>query len=303
MAKAKPKTGTKKTTTAKPSAGRQKPATKKSTARKSQTSKNPVAKKPVAKKPSARQTKPQRAKPIAQAKAKPKTAKTTGAKLLSLQLSATRRPSPSPLIPQIEIDSLTEHLDLIKGVLEDYAAHLRALDRKRHNGVGIRRQGFIERSYQLALENQEFLPHWLPMAKFREDNDHFLGLRTFFDLTEQIRELAWNLVTLAADMVYTDALEFYSQVQDAANRRIDAAESIYHELRPFFEAHGNRRGDEPTEAEQERDAKALIKGKKDGKMVIENVKPKMTAGKHKVIDEKFTDSASFKETDEGSIEE
>ena len=49
--------------------------------------------------------------------------------------------------------------------------------------------------------------------------------------------------------------------------------------------------------------KALLKGKKDGKVVVENIKPKITGGKHKVIDEHFTDSAEFKETDEGSITE
>ena len=100
----------------------------------------------------------------------------------------------------------------------------------------------------------------------------------------------------------TDALEFYDSVSSAAKRRIDAAESIHSELAVFFER-GRYKGDEPTEEEEIKDAKALIKGKKDGKMVIENIKPKMTGGKHKVIDEKFSDSAQFKETDEGSITE
>ena len=40
-----------------------------------------------------------------------------------------------------------------------------------------------------------------------------------------------------------------------------------------------------------------------GKMLIENRKPKLTGGTHKVIDEKFSDKASFKETEEGEIEE
>ena len=306
--------------------------TTKPAARKSQTSRKPTTKKAVAKKATA-----QRAKPIAQAKAKPKTAAkkapakkpatsarkpqvsrspkpsagrqkpATKTKAITLQLPATRRPSPSPLIPLSDIHALTEHLDLIKVVLEDYAAHLRSLDRKRHNGVGIKRQGLIERSYQLALENQEFLPHWLPMAKFREDNDHFISLRTFFDLTNQIKELAWNLVTLAADMVYTDALEFYAQVQDAANRRVDAAETLYHELRPFFTNMGTRQsegeGEAPTQKKAKRDANAVMKGKKEGVVIFKNTNPKLTAGKREIIDETFKGSASFKETEEGEITE
>ena len=48
---------------------------------------------------------------------------------------------------------------------------------------------------------------------------------------------------------------------------------------------------------------ALLHGKKDGKIVIENIKPKISGGKHKVIDEKFTDSAQYKETEEAEIKE
>ena len=88
-------------------------------------------------------------------------------------------------------------------------------------------------------------------------------------------------------MVYTDALEFYDSVRSAAKRRIDAAESIHSELAVFFER-GRYKGEEPTEEELKRDMNALLHGKRDGKIVIENVKPKITKGKRKVIDEKFT---------------
>jgi hypothetical protein len=41
-----------------------------------------------------------------------------------------------------------------------------------------------------------------------------------------------------------------------------------------------------------------LKGRKDGKVVIENISPKTTGGTRKVIDETFKGSAQFKETDE-----
>jgi hypothetical protein len=61
--------------------------------------------------------------------------------------------------------------------------------------------------------------------------------------------------------------------------------------------------DEPTEKEVLRDMKAFMHGKKDGKIVVENVKPKLTGGKHKVIDEHFTNTAQFKESTEAEIKE
>jgi hypothetical protein len=197
---------------------------------------------------------------------------------------------------------LAEYFNNIKMDLEDYAAHMRPLDRSRVNGVGIRRQGFIERAYQLAVENTEFLPHWLTIQKFNDDHAHFVELRSLFDTSRQIQELLWNLIMNSADMVYTDALEFYDSVRSAAKRRIDAAESIFEELHIFFRRPRNG-SEEPTEEEVLRDMKALLHGKKDGKIVVENVKPKITKGTHKVIDEHYTDSAQFKETEEASIKE
>jgi len=47
----------------------------------------------------------------------------------------------------------------------------------------------------------------------------------------------------------------------------------------------------------------LEHGKHDGKLIIENIKPKLTGGSRKIIDETFKSKASFKDMDEGSIEE
>jgi hypothetical protein len=59
--------------------------------------------------------------------------------------------------------------------------------------------------------------------------------------------------------------------------------------------------------QQLRDAKAIIHGTREGRFEVVNVKPKATGGVHieplvRVIDEKFTDTARFKETEEGEIE-
>jgi hypothetical protein len=85
----------------------------------------------------------------------------------------------------------------------------------------------------------------------------------------------------------TDALEFYASVREAAKRRVDAAETLRSALSVFFRHHQSET-EEPTEKEALRDFKALQHGKHDGKLVIENVKPKMIGGKRKIIDKTFT---------------
>ena len=259
--------------------------------------KKPVAKKATAKMPTAK-------KPVAKkatnAKAK-STARTTKPKIFTqLKMPTARRPDQA-LPPDVDtVNAVTGDVQYLAGFLEQYAAHLRALDRMRHNGVGIQRQGFIERALILARENPEYLPHWLSVQKFEDDTALFVALRALASAIKQLQELSWNITVEGADMAYTDALEFYSQVQDAANRRVDAAEALYADLHPFFR-HGPREGEEPTKKKAKKDANAIIDGRKDGKVVAVNVKPKLTGGKRKIVDETFKDDIEYKDTEEGEL--
>ena len=251
---------------AKPSAGRQKPVAKKSTG----SARNP--------KPSA------------------------GRQATALKPSA-RRPDPNLPPSADRVNAITNELLLLIAAIDDYTANLRSLDRQRHNGVGIRRRGFIEAAFSLSTKFPQYFPHWLNTAKFQRDLDLFNAVRSLVDVCRSLEEKAWNINTEAADMVYTDALEYYSQVQDAADRRIDSAESIYLELRELFRnmgPHGTEDG-APTQKQAKKDFNAVMKGTKEGKVGAKNVKPKIIGGKREIIDETYKDSAAFKETEEGEI--
>jgi hypothetical protein len=217
-----------------------------------------------------------------------------------------RRPESNPAVPPLKVGEIADGLNKLKADLELYAAHLRALDRKRLNGVGIKKQGFVQRARDIAMENQEFFPHYLTMLKFDRDNSYFLSFRMMVDAAQQIRELLWNITIEASDVVYTDALEYYASVREAAKRRVDAAESLYAELSLFFKSRGfrpNADAASPTAKKIRRDVNALLRGKRDGKIVVEHIKPKAAGGVHKVVDEHFTEDARFKETEQGEIKE
>jgi hypothetical protein len=209
-------------------------------------------------------------------------------------------------MPQNIITMLNNDLNSIKELLDNFSKHLRALDRMRLNGVGIKKLGFIERAYELALENGEFLPHYLTLERFGTDLQYFMDFRSLTDVVSQIREQLWNVTIQSADVAYTDALEFYASVREAAKRRVDAAETLYHILSPFFKKMGMRteeEGAEPTKKKALRDAKGFIDGKHDGLLVIENQSPKLTGGKRRIIDESFKDTAEFKDIEQGEIKE
>jgi len=66
---------------------------------------------------------------------------------------------------------------------------------------------------------------------------------------------------------------------------------------------GRREQEEPTKKQVKRDINALERGKKDGIVTIKNISPKTTGGKREIIDETFKDSARFKGSIDGEIDE
>ena len=104
--------------------------------------------------------------------------KSQTAEIKLLKGTATRRPPNNPDMPQNIIDNLNQDFGSILELLDNFSQHLRALDRMRLNGVGIKKLGFIERAYELALENGEFLPHYLTLERFGEDFQYFLDFRS-----------------------------------------------------------------------------------------------------------------------------
>jgi len=77
-------------------------------------------------------------------------------------------------------------------------------------------------------------------------------------------------------------------------------------LSPFFRT-GRRKkenGEEVvTNKKALRDIRGLERGTRQGKVIIENIKPKLVGGKKEIVDETFTDDVKYKETDEGEFKE
>ena len=89
------------------------------------------------------------------------TAKKAPAKKAVTRKPATRRPDANLPPTANMVNSLTEDVLAIMAELDNYAANLRALDRARHNGVGLKREGFIEAAFRLSSKFPQYFPHWL----------------------------------------------------------------------------------------------------------------------------------------------
>jgi len=276
-----------------------KTSNKKTTAKAKATAKKAPAKKPAAK-----------TKTSPKVKAHPKKTSTRTplptphSPLLApyAKLPAVKRPPNTPAIPQQIIVEVTLLLEQAKVKLEAYAAHLRALDRKRLNKMGVKREGFAQRAFRLAMDNPEFLPNYLTRERYIDDYDHYVIMQSAVDADGQVHELLRNLNTENDDVFYTDGLDYYASVKEAAKRRVDASESVFEDLAPFFK-HKKSPDTGETKKQQMRDIKGYVKGTKEGIAVIENIKPKTEGGVHKVIDEQFRNTEQFSDTIKGNLNE
>jgi hypothetical protein len=113
---------------------------------------------------------------------------------------------------------------------------------------------------------------------------------------------ATNTQLIYSDDAYSMALIFYNNVKAMSRRGDPMAKELYTELKTYF-IKKKSDTEEPTDKALLRDAKAIAHGKKDGKIVIENISSHMTGGVHKVVDDVHKGKTEFKETDEGSVRE
>jgi hypothetical protein len=79
----------------------------------------------------------------------------------------------------------------------------------------MKRLGFIEAAFRLSTKFPQYFPHWLSTAKFQNDLNLFNAIRSLVEVCRSLEEKAWNINVESSDMIYTNALEYYSQVQDA----------------------------------------------------------------------------------------
>jgi hypothetical protein len=189
-------------------------------------------------------------------------------------------------MPQEVFDEIAA---LIQSAIEKAAPYtelLSAVDRVRKRGVGVKRLGFIENAFGHAVQNPKLLPQDTPISQYQKDLDNLIKSHVLVVQARQLLEYMVHLNILYGDKAYSDSLGLFNSLRRHARLHKEGAESIFRDLKAFFKNMGVR--DRPqTRKEQMRDAAALIDGKRDGEIVIENVRPKLTRGKREVIIEEF----------------
>jgi hypothetical protein len=190
------------------------------------------------------------------------------------------------LITPEDLDYINETInslvDGLMGLSND--SELSFAERKRLQGSGVKRYGFIDKVSDSALENPDFVPPYMNVDVLKALMRQIETLRNITESLQQLLRMSNDLLLLTGDEAYRISLMYYTAIREAANRRVPGAMAIYQILQAFF--HRSSSGsNQPTEAQVERDVKALLRGRKDGKVIVENERPHTAGGKHEVVDE------------------
>jgi hypothetical protein len=207
-----------------------------------------------------------------------------------------------PLLPSALMDDIIAGTKGNMSDFEDIAnSNMTDAQRKRKVGPGTRNYGFIDKASDLAEVNPQFV-QFFRITDMKNCIRNVETCRELATLLLSFWRAATNAMLIYSDDAYSLALLFYNNVKAMAKRGDPTAQELARELKTYFKKK-NSDTEEPTQKALLRDVKALEHGTKDGKIVIENVKPHMTGGVHKVVDETFKGKASFKESEEGEIKE
>lgn len=118
---------------------------------------------------------------------------------------------------------------------EGIGGSLTAADRRRLVGAGVRNNGFIDKAYDIARDNPQFMPPHFDVKALAQNMEDLENLRQLLWALQQFTQAVGNALLVHSDSCYRDALRIYSSLKEQARNRVDGAEPLYKALENFLE--------------------------------------------------------------------
>ena len=182
---------------------------------------------------------------------------------------------------QIMFDNFSELLPQLENT------ELNTSDRRRLRGSGVRRYGFIEKVLEVSAEFPQIWPAFgIGKKELNESVQEIDVLRNLLVWFRFVARTVQDLLLIAGDDAFRAAGAYYTSAREGARRKDTEATQVFEMLRLFWNKRRRTNG-EPTMLEVERDARALIRGKKDGTITVSKESDQMIKGKRVVIDNTY----------------
>ena len=162
---------------------------------------------------------------------------------------------------------------------------LTTLERKRLLGSGVRRYGFIDKVSDVASDNMQFWPASANLQDALKDQLRKIeALRNVLVWLRTVNRVAGDMLLLTGHEAFQMANTYYASVRAAARSNILGARQVFQLLQMFWQRPRNPSA-EPTKKQAMRDARALDRGTRVGKVTFENEADTLTKGKKSITDE------------------
>jgi hypothetical protein len=152
------------------------------------------------------------------------------------------------------------------------------------NLPGVKNFGFIEKAFDIANNNTDYMPPFLDIQKMHYDLAELEEVRQLSMVLEKFLQTADDCMLIKSDKCYRKALRVYGSLKEEARSKVPGAAALFEALQAFFKKHRRRVDGEPSTKELERDFSKLLHGKAGGGIEIVNEAPKATGGGRRVVD-------------------
>jgi hypothetical protein len=202
-----------------------------------------------------------------------------------------KKPAARGAVPAITSDFIEELVTDVMELTDKFTAvekidlSLTGTERLRLFGAGVRNYGFMDKAWDIAHDNPNFMPPKLDTALMGKTLRDIEDLRQLAVVIEQFLQVVNDLMLIKSDACYRMALRIYDSLKEQKKNKIPGAAPLFDELLSFFRRRRRITEGEPTVKELEHDFKRLIKGQADGKIEIINERPQIKAGARKVVDD------------------
>ncbi|MDR2116244.1 MAG: hypothetical protein LBP87_07675 [Planctomycetaceae bacterium] len=150
-------------------------------------------------------------------------------------------------IPPDVIAQALAQAEALRQLLAPYITPLTPTQRHTIAKMGDKTFAFVEKAYELAQSNPEFVPPFLNMPEFAIDFSDANNLEPLFVAVEQLRSGVDDTQMLAGSEAYHAALVYYNSVKEAATQNVAGAKAVYDALRVRFP--GKKRRPDPEVVE------------------------------------------------------
>jgi hypothetical protein len=158
--------------------------------------------------------------------------------------------------------------------------------RHRLLGSGIRRYGFIDKTFDVSETNMQYAPGTFDRQRMHRLIENIENVRNIRVAVMQVLDACDDHLLQDGDDAFRIALIYYNTVRDLARHGDSGAREVFNILRPFFARSRSTNADlPPTKKQALKDAKAILDGRKDGKILIEGTGRRTSKGERVIVDE------------------